>query len=246
MKIRFQGGEDTENRKELYRRWLYETGPDGLTDQQLLEAYLGVAHVKDARALSKKLMAHYTTVWNVLSSSVRELMSIRGVGEKTAVLISCLGNIYLRGQAQYERSQAVTSPDLAARLLMPRFRGLDTEAVYVMYLDGFLLPLGVDLIARGSAMSARLDLFPVLGGAMGRDAGNVIIAHNHPTCDPLPSDSDRAITADLRATLASLGIRLLDHMIISGDTYVSLAADGLLDTVAEGRYRIPADPEVRK
>ena len=115
-----------------------------------------------------------------------------------------------------------------------------------MYLDGFLLPLGVDLIARGSAMSARLDLFPVLGGAMGRDAGNVIIAHNHPTCDPLPSDADRAITADLRAALASLGIRLLDHMIISGDTYVSLAADGLLDTVAESRYRIPADPEVRK
>ncbi len=218
-------------KRELYRRWFQDSDGETLTDQQLLEALLGVCHVKNAGELAKRLMAHYSTVWNVLTSKLSELTSIQGVGEKSAILINAVGNIYIRAEARQESQSAVTCPERAAELLIPRFRDMDAEAVRAIYLDGFLLPLSVELICTGSAISAKLDIFPLLCKAADTECADIIIAHNHPTSDPAPSDTDLAVTSVLRRRLNSIGIRLLDHIIVSKETYVSLAAEGYLDTV---------------
>lgn len=232
-------------KKELWRQWIREDGGENLTDQQLLEALLEVGHVQDPSELAKKLIAHYCTVWNVLTSKISELVTVQGLAERTAIFLSAVGNLYTREESRRERTVAVTCPERAARLLIPRFRGLTAEAVFAIYLDSFLVPASIELINTGQSTSAQLDIFPMLCKAAESGCADIIVAHNHPTADPAPSGNDLAATETLRKNLAPIGARLLDHIIVARETYVSLAAEGKLDTLDEsGNYKITAAREV--
>lgn len=134
--------------------------------------------------------------------------------------------------ASYTDRQQVTCPEDAAEVALPILAGLDREGCVLVSLDTKHRVLGVDLVSIGSADHTFMAPREVYRTALLRGASALFLAHSHPSGDPTPSSDDRAVTRRLASAAATLGMDLLDHLII-GDhgVWVSLAQQGPEDAV---------------
>lgn len=112
----------------------------------------------------------------------------------------------------------------------PFLADLPHEELHVLYLSTKNEILGSMLVTRGTLDASLVHPREVFRGAILLPCANIIVVHNHPTGDPTPSTEDRTVTRQLCAAGRTLGIDVLDHVIVgNGDRYVSLAESGLLD-----------------
>ena len=123
---------------------------------------------------------------------------------------------------------AVATARAAADLLAPRFAGVEGEKLAVLYLDEEQRTLGIEEHAAASPGAIDLPLRAIFKRALALDAAGLVIAHNHPSEDPTPSEADIQATRRLAATAEALGIRLHDHLIFAGGDCFSFRALGLL------------------
>jgi DNA repair protein RadC len=100
-----------------------------------------------------------------------------------------------------------------------------TECVLVLYLDSAYRVTGYSEVARGSVNRAHLRVRDVFTRALLANAHTVVIAHNHPNGDPLPSANDRAMTLALRKAGRLLGLSVLDHLIVTPSRTFSIRED---------------------
>src|SRR5690606_9747932 len=102
------------------------------------------------------------------------------------------------------------------------------ESVFVIYLNQSNQPLGWRKISQGGVSSSIVDVRMVLMPAVHCLASSFIICHNHPSGSMTPSREDRRITDQLKEAGKLLGINILDHVIISENSYYSFADEGLI------------------
>ncbi len=119
------------------------------------------------------------------------------------------------------------SPAACLDWLRLHFGGLDHERFVGIYLNAAHRVLGMEDLFYGTLDSAAVYPRVVAERALGLGAAAVIVAHNHPSGRLKPSSADVRITERLRAGLALLDIRLLDHLIVGDGTYTSLSEQGL-------------------
>jgi DNA repair protein RadC len=105
---------------------------------------------------------------------------------------------------------------------------LDREAFVSLLLDQKNRVSGVQVVSVGSLCASLVHPREVFKAAILANAAAVIVIHNHPSGDPTPSREDREITARLRACGETLGIPLIDHVVVAADGYRSFAELGLL------------------
>jgi len=86
----------------------------------------------------------------------------------------------------------------------------------------------VNPLFRGTIDAAAVYPREVVKEALQVNAASVIFYHNHPSGDPEPSSADRALTDRLKTALATVDIRVLDHIVIGGNKTVSFAERGLI------------------
>lgn len=108
------------------------------------------------------------------------------------------------------------------------FTDLDSERFLVVMFDARHRPLGFVEVARGSAESCPVDVREVFRAAILMNATSVIVSHNHPSGDPMPSVNDIHLTMRLVQASKLLGITVLDHLIIGGNLSVSMASIGMM------------------
>lgn len=120
-----------------------------------------------------------------------------------------------------------TSPDVAA-LLRPIFEGLDREQFTVLLLDAKHKPVGVNVVAVGSLTACLVHPREVFKAAILANAASIILAHNHPSGDPTPSPEDDALTRRLKDAGETLGIRVLDHIVLGDGAAFSYCDAGKL------------------
>lgn len=130
--------------------------------------------------------------------------------------------------APYDR--AISSSRDCAPLLTSLLGKYDHERMLVLLLDVKNRITGYTQAAQGGLIACAMTPLDVLRVAVVHGAPAIIVAHNHPSQDPAPSDADIAITHRIRDGATLLGIQLLDHLIVTSDPtrYVSLADRGLL------------------
>jgi DNA repair protein RadC len=115
-----------------------------------------------------------------------------------------------------------------ASLLAPYFASQNAEeAVAVVHVDNGARVIGTTF-SGGGADEAELPVREILGSALRFGAASIIVAHNHPSGDPSPSEQDLAATRRLAEAAQAAGIRLIDHLIFAGGEYRSLRELGLL------------------
>ncbi len=128
-------------------------------------------------------------------------------------------------RAQRARPRAldvVEGPEDAVRYFAPLLDGLSQEAVGVLHLGARHQVLRAELVALGSLNSASVQPREIFRGAIEAAAAAIVLAHNHPSGDPEPSEEDVRLTRRLRRCGETLGVELLDHVVLGEDRWVSL------------------------
>lgn len=123
-------------------------------------------------------------------------------------------------------AEHITSPGDAAKYLMGRLRHETHEKFLVILLNTKNRIMLVRQIAEGSLSSAVVHPREIFAPAVVNHASSIIVAHNHPSGDPYPSEEDRRLTAALEEAGRTLGIPLMDHLVIGDGRYYSFKERG--------------------
>lgn len=122
----------------------------------------------------------------------------------------------------------IRAPEDLVRLLKPRLDGLDKEHFFLVLLSSRHAVIGVELISVGSLNASIVHPREVFKPAIVHSAAGIVLAHNHPSGDPTPSEEDIAITKRIKEAGKLIGIELVDHVVIAGKEYASLREKKLL------------------
>lgn len=121
---------------------------------------------------------------------------------------------------------AVESPEAAAEILLPSFVGADRERCVAALLDTKHRLLEVATVSVGSVDHTFMSPREVFRDALLANASAIVLAHNHPSGDPEPSGDDQRVTARLVRAGELVGVEVLDHLVIGGPRWTSLARRG--------------------
>lgn len=164
---------------------------------------------------------------NYISES--ELMSIKGIGKVKAIQILCIAELTKR-MARSTRDGGIyfNTPDSVAEYYMQEMRHLSVEEIHVLMLDTKSKFIKDIKISIGTVNSSILTPREVFLAAFKCSAVNIILIHNHPSGDPLPSKEDITSTKRIKEAGILIGIKLMDHIIIGDNKYVSMKEIGIL------------------
>lgn len=129
---------------------------------------------------------------------------------------------------KYRRGRAITSPEATREYFSLKLAYFEHEVFCVLFLDNGNRVLKFDPMFRGTINSASVYPREVVKAALECNAAAVILAHNHPSGLAEPSQADRAITERLKQALDLVDVRVLDHFVLAGNSYVSFAERGML------------------
>ncbi len=193
-----------------------------LTDQELLTALLSYTEPTGARELAAKLLDTFGGISDVLLASDRSLGAC-GVSRHASSLLRMLLPAY--GRAMLSEIPADTRFDTVEKLgdyFSRRFCGISVETVYMMLLREDYTLIDCRRVARGSVNSANLNTRALVETALFCGASFVALAHNHPGGSTVPSQCDITTTVNLKSAFETVGIQLLDHLVVAGDRYVPI------------------------
>ena len=153
---------------------------------------------------------------------LNELTNIKGLGQAKAATVLAALEIGRRiASAKPVEKIHLSCPQDVAEFLMPRLRYAVKEQFIVILLNGKNKVVGTEVISEGSLSSSVVHPREVYASALLHHAAAIMVAHNHPSGDPKPSDEDREITSLLAQSGKVLGIPLVDHIVIGDGTYYS-------------------------
>ncbi len=209
------------------REKLSGAGPGRLTNTELLAIILGSGHKGcTVLAVAESLLRRFGS-GGLPDADVRELMRVPGIGRAKACAITACFELARR--LLHDKKTAIgqiVSPADAFRELRD-IRFLKKEHFVVLFLDTRNQQIKREVISIGSLNASLVHPREVFEPAIKNLAAQVIIAHNHPSGDPEPSEDDLAITRRLQAAGDVLGIEVLDHIIVAGDRFLSFRERGL-------------------
>ncbi|SFX32937.1 RadC family protein [Marinospirillum alkaliphilum] len=217
--------EDERPREKLLQR-----GAAALSDAELLAIFLrtGVSG-KSAVDLARHLLQAFGGLRPLLQADQKEFCQHLGLGQaKFAQLQAVLEMAHRHLEAELKRGEGLTSPEAAGRYLKLQLRDLPHEVFALLLLDNQHRVLHFEILFRGTLDGASVYPREVVKLVLAHNAAAVIFAHNHPSGIAEPSKADELITRRLKEALASVDVRVLDHLIIGDGEPVSFVARGLL------------------
>ena len=218
-----------DHRKRLRDRFL-SGGAGALPDYEMLELVLFRAIPRqDVKPLARALLERFGDFSAVLSAPTDQLAAIRGVGEAVICELKVVEAAAHRlSQARIRRREVLSSWDALLDYCRTTMAHRATEQFRVFYLDRKNALITDEEQARGTVDHVPVYPREIVKRALLLNASAVILAHNHPSGDPSPSQADIAMTAQIATAAQALGIVLHDHVIIGKSGELSLRAEGYL------------------
>ncbi len=215
---------------ERPREKLLELGPQSLSEAELL-AILIRTGIRGLSALdvARELLAEFGSLRGVLTADRQRVCAARGLGPSQYVALQAALELTRRHYQQLMAARpALTDSRAVKDFLRMRLRDLPHEVFCCVYLDCHHRVSGFEELFRGTVDAAIVHPREVVKQALAQNASAVILAHNHPSGHPEPSQADELITQRLKSALSAVEIRLLDHLIVADGACESLAERGLL------------------
>lgn len=221
--------ETSEHRKsqeQPYERFL-RFGAENLTEAELLAIIIRTGtRERSALQLAEQVLslARYPKegLLGLYEVTLDELQSISGIGEVKAVKLKCLAELSMRmSAARAAEGINFTSSGQVAAYFMEKLRHRETECVILVCMDAKGQMLCERKISEGSVNMSLISPREIFLAALEKRAVNILLVHNHPSGDPSPSESDKALTHHVRESGEQMGIPLLDHIVIGDNRYVS-------------------------
>ena len=218
-----------DGHREKMRRRFQETGLEGFADHEALELLLYYAIPRrDTNELAHRLLTRYGSLSALLQAPIEDLRRVEGVGESAAVLLKLVPAFVYKAQRSAGQETVLNATEKAGRYLLSCFAGERNEVIYQLCLDRKGKLLARKRLSEGGSAAAELNIRRLVENALLSSASAVILSHNHPSGIALPSREDYATTQQAQDALRTIGVELLDHIIVAEDDYVSLADSGIL------------------
>jgi DNA repair protein RadC len=210
--------------RQRLRQRFRAVGRRGFADHEMLELLLTYAVPRrDTKMLSKSLLRSFGSFSGVLDQPTEKLQAVAGIGPDSAVLVQlvrcCVERYFERGVAKARR---IESADDIARFARAHLGPEQRECVMLLCLNDDNRLIHHATVAEGT--TNRVALYPreVVREALLHNATGLILVHNHPAGEVVPSEEDHKMTKRIQELATQLEIRFLDHLIVGQNAAFSL------------------------
>ena len=213
------------------REKLLARGAGALSDTELLALLLRTGTAgRGVLQMAQETLDRFGGIAGLLHTDAEDLKSIKGLGgpAKRAELVAVL-ELARRALAQQMKEREVfSSPGAVKQYLQLHLGRKEHEVFAVLFLDAQNRLVEMEELFRGTLTQTSVYPREVVLHALKHGAAAVVLAHNHPSGTVQPSRADEALTQTLKAALALVDVRVLDHVIVAPGDALSMAEKGLL------------------
>lgn len=208
-------------------------GPQVLSEAELLAVIIrtGSKNERSVDLAARVLNYNQTTpgLVGLNYMNLSDLMSIHGIGRVKAIQLLCVAELSKRmAKATHQERMQFTNPELVANYYMQDMRYLTKEKVFLLMLDTKSRIIKDMEMTSGTVNASLLSPREIYLTALKYEAVNLILLHNHPSGDPTPSREDIHSTKRIKEAGNLIGVKLMDHIIIGDNKYISLGEEGYL------------------
>ena len=198
-------------------------GPEKLSDVELLALVLRTGtRNQSALALADEILGG-GGLEKLYHLSEKDLLAIRGIGRAKSSQLLAIAELSIRlSKLEFREKLSYRSPYTIARYYMAEFRSYRQEHLMMMMFDARSHRIVEQLISKGTVNGS------IFVEALRRNAVYIVLIHNHPSGDTTPSPDDLSVTQRIYEAGNLIGIHLMDHIIVAGDKYISLKAEGCI------------------
>jgi len=212
------------------REKLIARGARALTDAELLAIFL----ISGSRGISaldmaKNLLGQFSSLKDLCQASPSVMLKTRGLGKAKYAALAAAFELGQRcQQIKVQVGDALNSSRKTQMFLASRLQDYPSEVFACLFLDSRFRLIQFEELFQGTIHSASIYPREIVRRGIAHNAAKIILAHNHPSGNPTPSEADREITKVIKQTLAVVDIEVVDHIIIGNPGHYSFAEKGLL------------------
>ena len=212
------------------REKMLARGPGALSDVELLAILLRTGiKGKNVFQLAQELLSTLGGLSGLLNTSTTELKLIKGLGPAKRAEVAAVLELSRRGLAeQLKQGQAFHAPDAVKQYVQLHLAHKTHEVFAVLFLDSQNRLQAMEELFRGTLSQTSVYPREVVLRALHHQAAAVVLSHNHPSGSVQPSRADETLTQTLKAALALVDVRVLDHVIVGQGQALSMAELGLI------------------
>lgn len=205
-------------------------GKSSLSDSELLAILIGSgSRNESAVQLCQRILASSQNNLNLLGKlSIQQLMNFKGIGEAKAISIAAaleLGR--RRREEEIIEFKKITSSKAVFDIMQPLIGELPHEEFWVLFLNNSNKVIYKTQISKGGITGTIVDIRIVFKLALEHNASSIILSHNHPSGKLQASEADIQITKKIKEAGKNLDIQVLDHVIITENSYYSFVDEGI-------------------
>ncbi|MBP5493117.1 MAG: DNA repair protein RadC [Clostridiales bacterium] len=214
---------------------LEEFGAEALSDEELIAILIRTGTKgKSSKEIASQLLSHVCLsegLSDLNRISLSELSSQEGIGRVKAIMLKacielgrrCYSDVPGRDKLQF------SSAEVAISYFENKMAYLETEEVHAVFLDSRNKMISYEVISKGSLGSVGFFARELFKTAVRCNAASVIVAHNHPSGDPTPSEEDYLATAGLLEAGNLMGIEIKDHIVVGRGISISMQSQGMME-----------------
>lgn len=222
-----------EGHRERLRKRYIKSGLEGFNDYEVLELLLTYSIArKDVKPIAKELIEKFGTIDEIAKSDVKSLLEVDGIGEGSAVFLKLIGDIALtlyREKIEDKDILTIKSKNSLLSYLRGEIGYSPREEFKILFLDSSNKLIASETLFYGTIDKSAIYPREIVERVIKNRAKSVIFAHNHPSGNISPSKKDIELTQYMYDSLKLLEIRLLDHIIITKNSYFSFLEEGLIE-----------------
>lgn len=216
--------------QERPRERLKNFGPEALSAQELLALIIGRGIPgKSVMNIAQELLSRFGNIQAISQATIEELSLIKGIGLAKAVQIKACFELGKRQELEPEvKDLDIRNPQRVVKAIRASIQDKAREHFKLIILNSRNRVLSISTVSVGTINSNLVHPREVFKEAIRHNAASVILAHNHPSGNPEPSEEDREITGRLIEAGRIIGISVLDHVIVGKNSYYSFKEKGLM------------------
>jgi DNA repair protein RadC len=215
---------------ERPRERLQKFGPEALSAQELLALVIGRGiPKKSVMSIAQELLMRFGNIKAISQATIEELSQIKGIGLAKAAQIKACFELGKREDLEPEvKDFDVKNPEGVVKAIRASIKDKAKEHFKLILLNPRNKIIGISTISIGTLNASLVHPREVFKDAIVHSAASVVLAHNHPSGDPEPSEDDLKITKKLVESGKILGIEVVDHIIIGKNNFCSYKEKGLI------------------
>lgn len=220
------------HRKRVKDRYI-EEGLDAFSDHEIIELLLFYCiPQRNTNELAHRMIKEFGNLHDLLEADSRDIARRCKVNLSTAALISIIAPLSRRYLKQKWGDRPIlNSSAKAGSYIVSLFAGRVYECFFVLCLDSQNRVNHAALVHEGTINEAPVYPRIIVETALRHKANSIILAHNHPGGSLKASNADIDVTRTICRAMKPIAIGVVDHIIVAGDRYISLAEQGVIDTL---------------